>query len=111
MGFLLALANKKIPYIPTAKQSVRGKISPFAKPLLIQVVAYLITVIYLIYSRKFNLSELDLIETAEITYGMLAFGTIPFLMALLGLYSVWESSRLNPESPWEKIPKNLDPKP
>lgn len=106
MGFLLSLINKKIPYIPTAKQSVKGKISPFAKPLLIQVVTYFITVVYLVYSRKYSLNELELIETTEITYGMMAFATIPFLMALWGLYAVWESSRLNPESPWKKIPKS-----
>ncbi len=107
MGFLLSLLNKKIPYIPTAKQSVGGEISPFAKPIIIQVVLYLVTMMYVLYDRKFNVNEIDLIETAEITYGMFAFATIPFVLGLLSLYAVWESNRLKPESPWKKIPSEL----
>lgn len=33
LGFLLSLWNAKVPYIPTAKQSVKG-FSPFARPIL-----------------------------------------------------------------------------
>ncbi|MGM0947083.1 MAG: glycosyltransferase [Bacteroidota bacterium] len=107
MGFLLSLVNKKIPYIPTAKQAVQGKLSPFAKPLVVQIILFLVTMIYVFYSRKFEMNEVEIIESAEITYGMLAFASIPFVLALISLYAVWESNQLEAESPWQEIPKQL----
>jgi len=103
MGFVLSLIDKEIPYIPTAKQAVIGKISPFAKPLLIQIALFILTIGMVIYQRIGLLTEVELIASYEITYGMLAFATIPFLLALASMYAVWESSRLTSESPWEIV--------
>jgi len=103
MGFIWSVFNKDIPYIPTAKQAVAGKISVFAKPLVLQILLYLITSIWVIVQRYSFLDEVQLISTSEITYGMLAFGFIPFALASFSLYAVWESSRLTIQSPWESI--------
>ncbi|TXE05152.1 glycosyltransferase family 2 protein [Algoriphagus aquimarinus] len=103
MGFVLSVLDKEIPYIPTSKQAVAGKMSVFAKPLLIQIILYLGTLIWVIYNRYSLIDEVQLISSSEITYGMLAFGFIPFVLACLSLYAVWESSRLTVQSPWESI--------
>jgi cellulose synthase (UDP-forming) len=52
------------------------------------------------------MSEVQILATTEITYGMLFFASIPFLMAILSLYAVWESGKLSIESPWEDV--NID---
>lgn len=106
LGFVLSLLNKKIPYIPTAKQAVIGGISPFAKPLLVQLVIFLLTLGTVMYQRIWVLSEVELLSTAEITYGMLFFALIPFFMAVCSMYAVWESGRLEVASPWEQVNLN-----
>lgn len=103
MGFVFSVVDKDIPYIPTAKQAVIGKISPFAKPHIYHIGLFLITLTWVIYERFNMMSEVKLISTTEITYGMLAFAFIPFALAVLSLYAVWESTRLTSESPWETI--------
>jgi cellulose synthase (UDP-forming) len=105
-GFILSLLNKKIPYIPTAKQAVIGNISPFAKPLIAQMGLFLLTLGMILYKRIWVLTEVELLSTAEITYGMLFFALIPFMMATASLYAVWESGRLEIASPWEKVDLN-----
>lgn len=106
LGFVLSLLNKKIPYIPTAKQAVIGGISPFAKPLLVQLVIFLLTLGTVMYQRIWVLSEVELLSTAEITYGMIFFALIPFMMAVCSMYAVWESGRLEVASPWEQVNLN-----
>ena len=103
MGFMWSVFNKDIPYIPTAKQAVGGKMSVFAKPLVLQILLYLVTLIWVIFKRYSLIDEVQLISTSEITYGMLAFGFIPFALASFSLYAVWDSSRLTIQSPWESI--------
>lgn len=103
LGFILSILDKKIPYIPTAKQAVITKISPFAKPLLIQIFLFFITLGWIIYQRIYILSEVQILASTEITYGMLFFAFIPFLMAIFSLYAVWESGRLKVTSPWEDV--------
>jgi cellulose synthase (UDP-forming) len=103
MGFVLSVLDKEIPYIPTSKQAVAGKMSVFAKPLLLQILLYFGTFLWVIFKRYSLVDEVQLISSSEITYGMLAFGFIPFALACLSLYAVWESSRLTVQSPWESI--------
>lgn len=102
-GMLLSLVNKEIPYIPTAKQAVISKMSPFARPVLMHIVIFIITLTYTIYERRYLLSDVELVSTSERAYGMIAFATIPFLLALGAIYAVIESIKLKPENPWEKI--------
>lgn len=106
MGFVLSLVDKEIPYIPTAKQAVVGKISPFAKPLLVQIAVFILTLAWILYDRINLLTEVEVIASYEITYGMLAFASIPFLLACAAMYAVWESSKLTSESPWEEVDLN-----
>ena len=103
LGFVLSLVDAEIPYIPTAKQAVIGKISPFARPLLIHILLFVVTVVYTIYQRRFIVAETTLVKTAEQTWGMIAFAVISVLLALGGMYAVYDSKRLRAEDPWEKI--------
>ena len=103
LGFVLSLVNKEIPYIPTAKQAVIGKISPFARPLVAHILLFAITVVYIVYQRRFLVPETILVKTAEQTWGMIAFATVSVLLAVGGIYAVIESKKLKAEDPWEKI--------
>ena len=103
LGFILSIIDADIPYIPTAKQAVIGKVTPFAYPLLIQIVLFPLIVSYVIYERRFIISETILVMTAEKTWGMIAFATVSFLLALGGLYAVVDSQFLKPEDPWKHV--------
>ena len=102
LGFVLSLIDAEIPYIPTAKQAVKG-FTPFARPLLLHVVLFIGTVIYILYQRFFVIPESALELTSEQTWGMVAFSTIAFIMSCGGLLAVWESHNLTAEDPWEKV--------
>jgi len=104
LGFVLSLINVDIPYIPTAKQAVMGKISPFAKPLIMHIILFMITACYVFYNRKYNLPESVLIMTGEQTWGMIGFAGIAVLMSLASMYAVFESSgNQQAEDPWSTI--------
>jgi len=108
LGFILSIFNKDIPYIPTAKQAVIGKISPFAWPTLVHIVIFISTITYTLYERRYLLSDVVLVSTSERAYGMMAFATIPFLLALGTIYAVIESHRLKAENPWNSVNLNFE---
>jgi cellulose synthase (UDP-forming) len=102
LGFLLSLIDRKIPYIPTSKQSVKG-FTPFARPLVAHIVLFITTILYVIYRRSFLTPESALELTSEQTWGMVAFSTIAFIMSCGGMVAVWESQNLPEEDPWESV--------
>jgi len=106
MGFLLSLINTEIPYIPTAKKADIGHFTPFARPLIIQLVVFLLTVFYVIYKRKYIIPESELALTTEITWGMLGFASIAMILVIAGIYAAWQSKHMTQEEPWAKV--NLD---
>jgi len=103
LGFLLSLVNAEIPYIPTAKKADVGHFTPFARPLVIQLVIFIATVIFVVYKRRYIIRESELALTSEITWGMMAFAMLAIVMVLGGLYAAWESKRLKVEEPWEEV--------
>ena len=106
LGFLLSLVDADVPYIPTAKQAVTGKITPFSKPIIIQIILFLITLAVVIYSRRFIVPEATLVMTSERVWGMIAFSSISVILAFGGIYAVIESRNLKEEDPWEKVKIN-----
>jgi len=106
LGFLLSLVDADVPYIPTAKQAVIGKITPFSKPIIIQIILFLITLAVVIYSRRFIVPEATLVMTSERVWGMIAFSSISVILAFGGIYAVIESRNLKEEDPWEKVKIN-----
>ena len=106
LGFLLALVNVEIPYIPTAKKAVTGYITPFVRPLWIQVFLFVIMFIAVFIKRRYYTSEADLALTAERTWGMIGFAALAAVMAFGGIYAAWEARSLKEENPWDRIDIN-----
>ncbi len=106
LGFILSLVDAEIPYIPTAKQAVIGKISPFARPLIVHIVIFIFTIAYVIYERRYIVPEATLVLTSEKTYGMIGFAAISFLLALGGMYAALESRTMTAEDPWSRVDSN-----
>jgi cellulose synthase (UDP-forming) len=102
LGFLLSLVNARIPYIPTAKQAVRG-FTPFARPLLVQAGVFVVSLVYVVVQRAAFLPEATLALTSERTWGMIAFASIAFFMTAGGLYAAAESHKLPVDDPWDSI--------
>lgn len=102
LGFLLSLVNAEIPYIPTAKQAVKG-FSPFARPLLLHAALFGFTFIYILIKRRFFTPEASLALSSLQIWGMMAFAAVAFAVALGGLYAVYQSTRILPEDPWEGV--------
>jgi cellulose synthase (UDP-forming) len=103
MGFVLALVDKDIPYIPTAKQAVIGKITPFARPLLVHIGFFILVTAYVLLHRRYLLSEATLVMTSEKTWGMLLFAGIAAGLALASLYAVLEGWFMKPEDSWDSV--------
>ena len=102
LGNMLALVNAEIPYIPTAKKAVSG-LSPYTRPLILHVVVFVLTLVYIIYSRLTTVSEGLLALTSEQVWGMLAFALVAIVLAIGGIYAAFESSKLPEEEPWRNI--------
>jgi cellulose synthase/poly-beta-1,6-N-acetylglucosamine synthase-like glycosyltransferase len=103
IGFILSVVNVGIPYIPTAKKADVGHISPFARPLVIQLFIFITSVIYVVYKRRFLIPESELTLTSEITWGMMAFAVLAIIMVIGGLLAAGESKRLKVEEPWANV--------
>lgn len=102
LGFVLSIFNKEIPYIPTAKQSVKG-FTPFARPLIIHQLLFVATLVFVVVRRGFYTAEAKLTLTSGEIWGMVVFCLIAFLMSLGGLYAAYQSKNLTVEEPWSKV--------
>ena len=102
LGAMLAVVNAEIPYIPTAKKAVKG-LSPYTRPLIFQVILFVLTLAYVIYDRLYVVSEGMLALTSQKVWGMFAFAFVAIIMVAGGIYAAYESRDLEPEEPWAKI--------
>ncbi len=102
-GTVLAIVRADIPYIPTAKRAVKGRFLQLAWPSLLLIVVYLVTVAHVIDVRMVRTSEASLELTSEAIWGMLAFATLPVLMACPAVYAAWQSRTVVSSSPWDDI--------
>jgi cellulose synthase (UDP-forming) len=103
LGFLLALVNVEIPYIPTSKKAVTGYVSPFSRPLWIQISLFAVTFTLVYITRRFFTPESELVLTAEKTWGMIGFAALASIVAAGGLYAAWSSWKLKDEDPWDSV--------
>ncbi|MCC5917916.1 MAG: glycosyltransferase [Cryomorphaceae bacterium] len=101
-GFLLSLINGKIPYIPTAKQAVKG-FTPFIRPHVYIALFFILTVIWVIIKRMHFTPEGEIAFTRWETWGMIFFAAIAFVMTLGGIYAAWQSRNLDAAEPWKDI--------
>ena len=102
-GTMLAIARADIPYIPTAKEAVRGKFVRLAWPALLLVALYFATVVRVIYLRLYRTSEASLELSSEAVWGMLGFATLPVLGAVGALYAAWKARTPPSGLPWESV--------
>ena len=102
-GLLLSIVNAKIPYIPTAKKASIGSSSPFARPLYMHIVIFILTVIGIFWYRKTHLDEIALRETREAVWAMLLYASIPFIMSVFGVYAAGESKWMKAEDCWDFV--------
>lgn len=102
-GTVLAILRAEIPYIPTAKEAVRGRFLRLAWPHLALIALYLTTLLRVVYVRVLVTSEASLELTTEAVWGMLAFATLPVLMACGALHAAWQARRPAAGAPWDDI--------
>jgi cellulose synthase (UDP-forming) len=103
MGFLLALVDADIPYIPTAKKAITGYITPFVRPLVVHIFAFVVAVAGVVIYRRYYMPESQLSLSAERTWGMIGFAFLAFIMATGGIYAALEARKMKVEAPWDKI--------
>jgi len=103
LGFLLAVVNADIPYIPTAKKAVRGYFTPFARPLVAQIILFVIAVASVFFYRRYIADEADLVLSAEKTWAMVGFAFIAFIMSVGGVLAALEANYLKAEDPWDSV--------
>lgn len=106
MGFLLALVNAEIPYIPTAKKAAIGYITPFIRPMIIHVAAFIIIIASVLVYRRYYMPESLLSLSAERTWGMIGFAFLAFIMSVGGIYAALEARRMKAEDPWDNVNLN-----
>jgi cellulose synthase (UDP-forming) len=102
-GTVLAILNRDIPYIPTAKTRVRGQFLRLAWPQLALIALYAVTLVHTIRLRLFGISEGDLELTGEAIWGMVGFATLPVLSSFGALAAAWQSSRVSAGNAWDPI--------
>ena len=102
-GTVLAVFRAEIPYIPTAKEAVRGRFLRLAWPQLGLIALYLVTIARISYTRAFHASEASLELTSEAVWGMLAFAALPVLGSIGVLYAAWQARRPAPGAAWDDV--------
>lgn len=92
-GFLLAVANVAVPYIPTAKERQKGRFFRLAAMPLAVMAISCAAVAWTIVRRLWLLPEAEVRITSEAAAGMIAFALINCLFMSGRLYAAWKDSR------------------
>ncbi len=103
-GMLLALVRAEVPYIPTAKQGVRGTFLRLAWPHLLNLAVFVVTLAVVIERRLLETGEGSLMLTAEAVWAMVGFASMSALMVAGGVVAAWESRHPPATGAWESIP-------
>jgi cellulose synthase (UDP-forming) len=102
-GFLLALTNKKIPYLPTEKKALKGIVTTFVRPLIFYCIVFLIIVVAVYIHRRYFVPESELSFTAERVWGMLGFAFIAFIQSAIGIFAALETLWIKEDEPWRGV--------
>jgi len=103
VGTILAILRAEIPYVPTAKEAVRGRFLRLAWPQLLQLALYGVTLTWTVYQRVRRTSEGSLVLSSEAVWGMMLFATLPLLLAVGALLPAWQSRSPAPGAPWDEV--------
>jgi cellulose synthase (UDP-forming) len=102
-GTVLAVVRADVPYIPTAKEAVRGRFLRLAWPQLLLIAVYAVTLARVLVVRLTGTGEGSLELSAEAVWGMMAFATLPVIASFGAVYAAWESRRTPVSAPWDDI--------
>jgi cellulose synthase (UDP-forming) len=103
IGTILAIVRADVPYIPTAKEAVRGRFLRLAWPPIVVIGAFCATVARVIYVRLASTSEGNLELSSEAVWGMIGFASLPVFAALGALYAAWEARHPRKGAPWDDV--------
>lgn len=101
-GTVLGIVRAEIPYVPTAKQAVRGRFFRLAWPHLVLLVLYAATIANVISGRLLT-EDVSLERAPEAVWGMAAFASVPVTASFGALYAAWQSSRPPRAAAWASV--------
>jgi cellulose synthase (UDP-forming) len=102
-GTLLAIARAEIPYIPTAKEAVRGRFLRLAWPQLLLLAAYAVTFGWIAYRRLRLTPEGALALSSEAVWGMMLFASLPAILSAGALVAAWQSRTPPAGHAWDPV--------
>jgi cellulose synthase (UDP-forming) len=103
LGTVLAIVRAEIPYIPTAKQAVRGRFFRLGWPQLFQLAGFGGTLWWVLDRRLWHTSEGALALSSEAIWGMVFFASLPVLLSVGALYAAWQSRVPARGDPWDDV--------
>jgi cellulose synthase (UDP-forming) len=103
VGTILAIFRADVPYIPTAKEAMRGRFLRLAWPHLLLLAGFCVTLARILYVRLRATPEANLELTSEVVWGMIGFATLPTLTSIGTLYAAWQARRPAAGSPWDDV--------
>jgi cellulose synthase (UDP-forming) len=102
-GTVLAVLRAEIPYVPTAKEAVRGRFLRLAWPHLLVCGAYAATLARVVYVRLASTPEGALALSSEAVWGMMGFASLATATSLGALYAAREARTPPAGAPWDEI--------
>jgi cellulose synthase (UDP-forming) len=102
-GTLLAIVRADVPYIPTAKEAVRGRFVRLAWPQMVLIALFVATLARVAQVRVFRTGEGALELSAEAVWGMIGFAAIPVIASFGALFAAWQSRQTPATAPWDAI--------
>ena len=102
-AFYLAIRNKKIPYIPTAKRAQTAFLTPFTIPFLIYCICFLVGLVAIFINRRFFMEESTVLLSSYKTWGMIGFSFLASIQSIAGLMAAYEAVNLKPDDPWGRV--------
>jgi len=107
LGTILSITRTAIPYIPTAKEAVRGEFLRLTWPHVVVFLAYLLTLVTVLYRRIFVIPEEVLVLSTEAVWGMMGFATMTIVFSVGVFYAAWKARDLPDGSAWDAVPNQL----
>jgi cellulose synthase (UDP-forming) len=102
-GTVLAILRAEVPYIPKAKEAIRGRFVRLAWPPLLLLGIYFLTVARIVNARLRSTPEAALELSSEVIWGMIGFATLPTVAAIGTLHAAWQARRPAKGAPWDHV--------
>lgn len=97
-GFWLSVIGVAVPYIPTAKERMKGNFWRLARFPLFTIAISFLTLLYTIFRQLYVIPESEVRITTEVTLGMLSFLVVNGLFMSGRIYAAWIDRERSSES-------------